>query len=82
LSAVQGMGKKTAERLCVELKGKMGVVAGAGEHMSSEDAIVHGQVIDGLLALGYTKEEAKMRMEHVSAEGKTTEQLLKEVLTI
>lgn len=80
LSTVQGMGKKTAERLCVELKNKVSV----GEEtqtMSKEEAVVVGEVIDGLVALGYSKEEAKERVTRLSTKEKTTEQLLKESLS-
>jgi holliday junction DNA helicase RuvA len=82
LSAVQGMGKKTAERLCVELKNKVVVAQDANTVQLSEgESVVLGEVVDGLVALGYSKEEAQGRIKDVVVQGKTTEQILKEVLT-
>lgn len=80
LSAVQGMGKKTAERLVVELKEKIGktkqkedIPEAYGEQMAD--------VIDALVSLGYSKDEAKERIQRLDVAGKSTEQLLKEALT-
>jgi len=78
LTAVQGMGKKTAERLVVELKSKMkaGEESGAG----GQNGEVLGEVIDALVSMGYKKEEARAATKSVSGEGVTTEELLKMVL--
>lgn len=80
LTAVQGMGKKTAERLVVELKSKIkkngsSNVAG-GEKVG--DAL--SEVIDGLAAMGYSKEEAKAAAQALDPDGKSTEALLREAL--
>lgn len=77
LTAVQGLGKKTAERLVVELKSKL-----AGTTSLSKEKIgsALSEVVDGLLALGYSQEEAKSAIEGLSLDGKNTEQLLKEAL--
>lgn len=78
LTAVQGMGKKTAERLVVELKNKV-TKQGASETTSVQSGIL-ADVIDGLLSLGYSKEEAKTRVEQLDTKNKTPEELLKEAL--
>lgn len=50
---VSGVGTKTAERIILELKGKVGAVeAGAGIRAS-------GEVFDALLALGYNQREVR-----------------------
>lgn len=78
LSSVQGMGKKTAERLCVELKGK---IKDQGPKIKDQrGSTVMAEVIDGLVALGYAKQEAKEKVQALDTAGKTTEQLLKEAL--
>jgi holliday junction DNA helicase RuvA len=57
LTRVPGIGKKTAERLILELKGKLGPVSSAltptGQAASSQQ-----DVLQALLALGYSDKEA------------------------
>ncbi len=57
LTRVPGIGKKTAERLMLELKGKLGADLGAaaGAGSASDHA---GDVLNALLALGYSEKEA------------------------
>ena len=52
LTKIPGIGKKTAERLLLELKGKLGVLGAAA---GTEKA---GDVLNALLALGYSDKEA------------------------
>ena len=66
LTRVPGIGKKTAERLLLELKGKLGAdlgaaagVANAGDHS--------GDVLNALLALGYFDKEAVLALKSVPA---------------
>ena len=76
LTAVSGMGKKTAERLCVELKGKIMKHESWGLKQSGDSQILV-DVIDGLVAMGYSKEDAKLVVGEIDAVEKTTEELLK-----
>ena len=52
LTKIPGIGKKTAERLLLELKGKLGTL---GATAGTEKA---GDVLNALLALGYSEKEA------------------------
>jgi Holliday junction DNA helicase RuvA len=65
LTKVPGIGKKTAERLLLELKGKLGadvgVAAGGVDGSSSND------VLSALLALGYSEKEALLAIKQVPA---------------
>ena len=54
LSRVPGVGKKSAGRLVLELKGKLEAAATAAP-MGSED----GEVVSALVALGYTASESR-----------------------
>ena len=78
LTKVSGMGKKTAERLIVELKNKIGVTKDLvlGENFGSEA----GDVIEGLIALGYNASLARDTVQKIQGAGKTSEQLMKEAL--
>jgi len=56
LVKVPGIGKKTAERLLLELKGKLGADIGAPHAQPGSD--VQGDILQALLALGYSDKEA------------------------
>jgi holliday junction DNA helicase RuvA len=56
LTRVPGIGKKTAERLLLELKGKLGADLGTAKTSAASDAAA--DVIRALLALGYNEREA------------------------
>lgn len=56
LTRVPGIGKKTAERLLLELKGKLGADLGSAKTSAASDAAA--DVIRALLALGYNEREA------------------------
>ncbi len=76
LTNVSGIGKKTAERILVELKNKVG----AGQTGLEEFEGALGDVIEGLAALGYSLVEAREAVKNLDATGKTSEQILKEAL--
>jgi Holliday junction DNA helicase RuvA len=81
LTKVSGIGKKTAERIIVELKGKIleyknySIQSGAGL-----DSSIIGDTVAGLIALGYSASDAREIVKKLDASGKTSEQLLKEAL--
>ena len=56
LVKVPGIGKKTAERLLLELKGKLGADLGPGGAAAATDA--QADIVQALVALGYSDKEA------------------------
>mgnify|MGYP000853233086 CR=1 FL=1 len=78
LTAVQGIGKKTAERIVVELKGKVAV--NADSVGTSLDSLVVSDVISALLALGYSESEARGMLKGISPDGKDMQTMLREIL--
>ena len=56
LTRIPGIGKKTAERLLLELKGKLGAELGTAASPAATDA--NADVLHALLALGYNEREA------------------------
>lgn len=56
LTRIPGIGRKTAERLLLELKGRLGADLGAGASAPIGDAT--GDIVHALLALGYNEREA------------------------
>jgi len=64
LTRIPGIGKKTAERLLLELKGKLGADIGAG---SAQHGDASSDILNALLALGYSDKEATLAMKQVPA---------------
>ena len=67
LVKVPGIGKKTAERLLLELKGKLGdaVVSGAASQVKSD---AQSDILQALLALGYNDKEAAIGLKALPAD--------------
>lgn len=63
LTRVPGIGKKTAERLLLELKGKLGADLGPQAGGAHPDA--SADILNALLALGYSDKEAVLAMKQV-----------------
>jgi len=62
---VPGIGKKTAERLLLELKGKLGDSLAAPASAASGS---QGDILQALLALGYSDREAAAAMKGLPAD--------------
>ena len=62
LTKIPGIGKKTAERLLLELKDKMGIERRAG-CCRTQVAAVSSDVLHALIALGYNEREALAAMK-------------------
>ena len=64
LTQVPGIGKKTAERLCLELKGKLapdlGIMGGKPQAIEASS-----EVLQALLALGYSEKEAHLALKQI-----------------
>ncbi len=65
LTKVPGIGKKTAERLLLELKGKLGADIGATGGVVHNDATA--DILNALVALGYSDKEAMQALKQVPA---------------
>ncbi|RSZ58486.1 Holliday junction branch migration protein RuvA [Massilia atriviolacea] len=65
LVKVPGIGKKTAERLLLELKGKLGADLGAAGGVVQHDA--QSDMLNALLALGYSDKEATAALRNMPA---------------
>ena len=58
LVKVPGIGKKTAERLLLELKGKLGADIGVNSARAQVTSQAQADILQALLALGYNDKEA------------------------
>lgn len=72
LMKVPGIGKKTAERLLLELKGKLGpeLPVAAGQVAAPDQA---GDVLRALLSLGYSEREAVVAAKQVPPEASVSD---------
>ncbi len=65
LTKVPGIGKKTAERLLLELKGKLGADLGPSSAGHTDH---HSDILQALLALGYSDKEAALSLKALPAD--------------
>ncbi|OHA14234.1 MAG: Holliday junction DNA helicase RuvA [Candidatus Tagabacteria bacterium RIFCSPLOWO2_01_FULL_39_11] len=77
LTRVSGIGKKTAERIIIELRDKLGGKGGA-EFQFKEDE----EVFDALKSLGYSANQAREAIKNIPEEIKSIQTRLKEALKI
>lgn len=87
LTALPGVGKKTAERLIIELRDKIGkefdtVLPGKGE---PSQLLIHEtspvrDAVSALVALGYKAQEASRMVREIDADGLSTEEIIRESL--
>jgi Holliday junction DNA helicase RuvA len=69
LTKIPGVGKKTAERLLLELQGKFAAVPG----VKTGAPAISGDVLNALLALGYSEKEADWAAKQVPADANVSE---------
>jgi len=82
LVSLPGIGKKTAERLLVEMKdkvGQMGDIA-LNDAIESKDLRIIHEAHNALTSLGYKSVEARKILDGIDSNGLTVEALLKQAL--
>ncbi len=80
LTKVSGIGKKTAERIVLELKNKFKKGAELVGEPSTQSQDV--DVIDGLVGLGYTVEDARQALRQIDKKIEGSEEKIKACLKI
>lgn len=85
ISKVPGLGKKTAGKIILELKDKIGSINTEDLDINEEIKIISNEtndIINVLLTLGFTQLEAKNVLEDINVDGKTENQIIKEALRL
>jgi holliday junction DNA helicase RuvA len=81
LTRVPGVGRKTAERLIVEMRDRLAVPeSGAGSAPRSVPASAESEAYDALVALGYRPAEAARLLKAVAPGTHSTEELIRRAL--
>lgn len=82
ISATPGIGKKTAEKLIIELKDKLDLDEMLHPLGQAETAVnsVQSEAVQALVALGYGSTESLKAVKKVNLENTTVEEVLKEAL--
>jgi Holliday junction DNA helicase RuvA len=83
LTGVSGVGLKTAQRLILELKGKLALgISGKGKQARTQAGSVFSDAVDALVTLGYPQKEAVMVVEEIISSEKqlTTPELVRRAL--
>ena len=79
LGSAHGVGKKTAEKIVLELREKVGAVeskSGRGATSAEND------IVDALISLGYSPKEARETLRAIPKTAVTTEEQIREAIKI
>ena len=82
ISSAPGIGKKTAEKLILELKDKMSIedVLEQSKEIEATDTGMQAEAVQALTALGYGSAESLRAVKKVSVDCASVEDLLREAL--
>ncbi|MCI9458955.1 MAG: Holliday junction branch migration protein RuvA [Clostridia bacterium] len=78
LSSIKGVGKKTAERIALELKGKVAPCDDTAAPEPVEE--LDGNAVSALVGLGFDRREAEAAVRRVQGSCKSTEDIIRAVL--
>lgn len=83
LTRVPGIGKKTAERLLIEMRDRlpaMGQSEGGAQPAFTPPASASNDALDALIALGYKPAEAQRMLKKLDVKGLSTEEIIRQAL--
>lgn len=86
LTKIPGVGKKTAQRLILELKDKIKTEEAVAKAPETQIVLETNENVEeataALQILGYTKKEVEKALEHVSVENASVEEIIRKCLSI
>ncbi|MDY2960264.1 MAG: Holliday junction branch migration protein RuvA [Hornefia sp.] len=80
ISAANGVGKKTSERIILELKDKVGEFTAGEENFAPSDVAIsgslRGEAVTALVSLGYSRSEAETSISKIKEDNLTVEEYI------
>ncbi len=82
LKSTKGIGAKTAQRIIIDLKDKMGKIESASEIIPVKDNTLRDEALSALVTLGFTKHSAGKTVDKILAksQGLSVEDIVKQSL--
>ena len=82
LARIPGVGKKTAERLIIEMRDRIDLIgeAGGGKASVKVEASARSEAFDALVALGYKVNEVNKLINKLDIEDKSAEDIIRQAL--
>ena len=82
LKGVKGIGAKTAQRIIIDLKDKLGKISETSQILSMPDNTIQIEALSALVMLGFTKKDAEKAVSKILQEqpGATVESVIKQAL--
>jgi Holliday junction DNA helicase RuvA len=82
LKAVKGIGVKTAQRIIIDLKDKLGKISETNQILLMPDNTIRNESLSALVMLGFTRKEAEKAVSKILQEqpGATVESVIKQAL--
>jgi holliday junction DNA helicase RuvA len=80
LTKIPGVGRKTAERVLMEMRDRLEAVAASSSAMPAGGDGVQGEAWSALVALGYKPAEVTQMLKPFAGQGGTTEELIRRAL--
>lgn len=84
LKSIKGIGIKTAQRIIIDLKDKIGKVESASEIFAALDNTIHDESLSALVALGFQKNNVTKVLEKILSKQKdlAVEEVIKQALKL
>ena len=82
LKSVKGIGIKTAQRIIIDLKDKIGKTSDAGQILITTDNTLQIEALSALVMLGFAKKDAEKAVSKIISDdpGATVERVIKTAL--
>ena len=82
IQSIKGIGAKTAQRVIIDLKGKVLKIAERSENMFSANNTNRFDALTALVSLGFDKKAAEKALDRVDSGSDPLEKLIKEALKV